>query len=106
MNMVLLRQIMVILCLGQSKEFLDYLLDRITKPKHFRERANALHVLFFITDKYGMEDKIRQVLFDFIQKADDEEYGRYIAIETLGELHLNNESILKHGVNTCFRNLI
>ncbi len=85
--------------LGQSKEFLDYLLGRIANPKHFRERANALHVLLFFTEKYGMEEKIRQVLFDFIQQDVGEEYGRYIAIEILGELHLHSSEITDYLVS-------
>lgn len=85
--------------LGQSKEFLDYLLERINNPKHFRERANALHILFFFTEKYGMEERIRQVLFDFIKQDVDEEYGRYIAIETLGELHLHSSIITDYLVS-------
>ena len=89
---------------GQSEALIDYLLDRISAPKHFRERANALHVLSFFTDKYGKEDKIRQVLFDFIQKDVGEEYGRYVAIETLGELQLHSPEITEYLISHLTKN--
>lgn len=89
---------------GQSEALIDYLLDRISNPKHFRERANALHILFFFTDKYGKEDKIRQVLFDFIQKDVGEEYGRYVAIETLGELQLHSPEITEYLISHLTKN--
>ena len=89
---------------GQSETLIDYLLNRISNPNHFRERANALHILFFVTDKYGKEKEIQQVLFDFIQKDVGEEYGRYIAIETLGELQLHSPEITDYLVSHLTKN--
>ena len=89
---------------GQSEELIDYLLDRISNPRHFRERANALHILLFATDKYGKEEKIRKVLFDFIQICSGENYGRYIAIEALGELRLHTPEITDYLVSHLTKN--
>ena len=89
---------------GHSETLIDYLLDRISNPNHFRERANALHILFFSTNMYGKEQEIRQVLFDFIQKDVGEEYGRYIAIETLGELQLHSPEITDYLVSHLTKN--
>jgi hypothetical protein len=53
---------------------------------------------------YGKEQEIRQVLFDFIHKDVGEEYGRYIAIETLGELQLHSPEITDYLVSHLTKN--
>ncbi len=81
---------------GQSAILCEYLLKQIKNPLNFRCQANCIHVLSNFSEKYGMDDEIREVLFECIKSDKTRDYEKRNAIEAIAELELATPTITKY----------
>lgn len=49
---------------GQNEKSIEYLIEEIKNPAHFRSQSNAIHILGKMTDYYGKEKEVKEVLFN------------------------------------------
>lgn len=83
---------------GQSPKVCEYLIKQIAHPSNFRAQYNALSVLSEFTELYGMEEKIRNVLFDNL-KSDSVRYNeKHKVLEVLVSLKLQTYEITRYIV--------
>ena len=90
---------------GESLKVIEYLLSQITTPKNFRSQSNAISVLAEIQNKYGMQTKIRSVLFDALKSSSTRYTEKHRILDAIISLNLQNEEINKYVSDTFSHDL-
>ena len=82
---------------GQSKDLCVYLLDQIHKPASDRSQHNAIYVLSYFTDLFGLESKTQTVLFDVIKSGYSSISVVNLLYKTLAKLQLDTDEITAYA---------
>lgn len=90
---------------GESLKVIEYLLSQITTPRNFRSQSNAISVLAEIQNKYGMQTKIRSVLFDALKSSSTRYTEKHRILDAIISLNLQNEEINSYVSNTFSHDL-
>ena len=89
---------------GQSKKVCEYLLEQIKSPVNFRAQYNALSVLSEFTELYGMDEIIKNTLFDAL-KSDNVRYNeKQKILDSLASLNLQTDEITEYIVKNYDNN--
>ena len=90
---------------GESLKVIEYLLSQITTPKNFRSQSNAISVLSEIKNKYGMQTKIRSVLFDALKSSSTRCTEKHRILDAIISLNLQTEEINNYVSDTFSHDL-
>lgn len=85
---------------GESLKVIEYLLSQIATPQNFRAQSNAISVLSEIENKYGMQTKIRSVLFDALKSSSTRCTEKHRILDAIIALNLQNEEINNYVSDT------
>lgn len=80
---------------SESPEAIDYLLEEIRCPAHFRSQYNALELLMNFDNIFGKDTEVRNVLLECCQNPQMRTHECRVAISVLGELQLYNAETTK-----------
>ena len=86
----------------QSKESLLLLMEHIEKPVNFRSLNFCLMVLSGFSDLYGMEDEVRNMLWECCKSLEVRCYEKKEAISCLAELKLDTHELTKELVSNPY----
>lgn len=73
------------------EEAVDFLLEEISQPMHFRSLANAIRALRHFRSLFGREREAAKVLITCCQDINTRPYEREAAIHAIGSLHLSSD---------------
>jgi len=76
---------------GQHIDSLNYLLNEIENPSHFRAQHNAIILLREFTELFGQETRIKDTLLKCCMGSNFRNNEKELAIIALAELKLNDE---------------
>ncbi len=85
---------------GESLKVIEYLLSQIATPKNFRSQSNAISVLSEVQNKYGMQTKIRSVLFNALKSSSTRYTEKHRILDAIISLNLQNEEINNYVIGT------
>ena len=85
---------------GQSQKLCEYLIGQIASPVNFRAQSNALSVLSEFTELYGMDEKIRETLFETLKSEDVRCYEKQKILDALVSLGLQTDEITEYVVKS------
>lgn len=78
---------------GQGPDTVDYLLNEIQNPIHFRSLSNSLHLIRNFTNLFGKEKEVEEVLLCCCKRKETRTYEINNAIISLSNLRLNSEEV-------------
>lgn len=81
---------------GESPNTCEYLLKQIQNPVNFRSQSNAIQVLSNFSQKYNMDEAIKDTLFSCIKSSKTRNYEKREAIEAIVELGLATHTITEY----------
>ena len=90
---------------GESLKVVEYLLSQIATPKNFRSQSNSISVLSEIQNKYGMQTKIRSVLFDALKSSSTRCTEKHRILDAIISLNLQTEEINNYVSDTFSHDL-
>ena len=90
---------------GESLKVIEYLLSQIATPKNFRAQSNSISVLSEIQNKYGLQTKIRSVLFDALKSSSTRYTEKNRILDAIISLNLQNEEINNYVSNAFSHDL-
>ena len=89
---------------GQSKKVCEYLLEQIKSPVNFRAQYNALSVLSEFTELYGMDEIIKNTLFDALKSDNVRYHEKQKVLDSLASLNLQTDEITEYIVKNYDNN--
>ena len=95
---------------GESPRLIEYLLSEIALPKNFRGQSNAIAVLSEFENQYGMQTKIREVLFEALKSDKTRNAEKPRILDAIISLNLQNaeindyvSSVFSHDLDSYYR---